>query len=40
MLRQREFIHKLLGGRARFPGRGHFLCLPLDLPPSGAGKLG
>jgi hypothetical protein len=40
MLRWAKFIHKLLKGPDALAESGHFLCLRLDLPRSGAGKLG
>jgi hypothetical protein len=40
MLCWTEFIHKLLKGPDALAGSGHFLGLCLDLPRSGAGKLG
>ena len=40
MLRWAEVIHKLLKDRDALAGSGHFLCLRLDLPRSGGGKLG
>ena len=40
MLRWAGVIHKLLKDRDGLADSGHFLCLRLDLPRSGGGKLG